>query len=124
MGHSPRTVEANQRRRQQQQWAELMTKAKPDSLTEGEVELSEYPLTKAPKSRPITAWVRCAGHPVKVRGFAWMWTERAVKIRWLTPLTVWHEAWVWEGAVVPRGMETGELNGQRLGLSVNAPRDD
>lgn len=60
---------------------------------------------------------------MKVKGFASMWTERAVKIRWLTPLIVWHEAWVWECAVVRRRMETGELNGQRLGLSVNAPRD-
>ncbi|MFW8744789.1 hypothetical protein [Mesorhizobium japonicum] len=41
MGQTPRAAEANHRARQQRQWAELMAKAKPESLTEVEVELSE-----------------------------------------------------------------------------------
>lgn len=79
-------------------------------------------MSKAPSPRPVLAWVRYAGHPVRVKGWTSMWTERAVKVRWLTPLIVWHEAWVWEGAVRARQAEQNERGGERLGLSPNSPK--
>ena len=120
MGQTPGAAEANQRAREQRQWAELMTKATPEGLTETEAELSHYLCRKAPQPRPVLGTLR--GPPGEGKG--WTSVDRSgVKVRWLTPLIVWHEAWLWEGAVQSRQVKPNEQAGECLGLSPNAPRE-
>jgi hypothetical protein len=71
----------------------------PATLTREEQELDVYPLTKPPKPRPVTAWVRYEMTPMKVQAHAVAWTSQAVAIEWTTPSGATHRAWVWSSAV-------------------------
>lgn len=82
-----------------QRLLEIATRgAKPQTLTPSELELDEEPLTRAPKPRPIRAWVRFGEIPVLVDAEACSWTTYAVAIRFTTSETE-HKIWVWSSAI-------------------------
>ncbi|MBP2422205.1 hypothetical protein [Microbacterium imperiale] len=70
------------------------------SLSREEIGLDDEPVTIDPKPKPVRAWVRFGGTPVRVDGQACRWTSDAVAIRFLVG-EVEHRTWVWASAVTP-----------------------
>jgi len=102
VGTSKRFAAAYDRRAEERFAEQAMLDFQPVTLREKELELETEPLTKAPKPRPVSAWVRYGDVAVKVDAWAVAWTEFAVAIRWTTPSTDEHKAWVWASAVRSR----------------------
>jgi hypothetical protein len=69
-----------------------------ETLTDSELELDKRPLTRAPVARPVKAWVRFGGVPLRVDAEACSWTPRAVAIRFRIDGHE-HRCWVWVGAI-------------------------
>ena len=71
----------------------------PQTLSDAELELDVYPLTKTPIPVPASAWVRYGDLALKIEVEVVAWTPRAVAIRWVTPSGEKHRSWVWASAV-------------------------
>ena len=71
----------------------------PTSLTDVELELDTYPLTKTPRPHAVRAWVRYGPVALRVEARAVAWTTRAVALEWTSPGEEMHRAWVWASAV-------------------------
>lgn len=70
----------------------------PETLTGEELDLKREPLTRTPVPRPVRAWVRYDGVPLRVEAELVAWTRAAAAVRWrLGDLE--HRAWVWGSAV-------------------------
>ena len=102
MGTSNRYAAAYDRRAEERFAEQAMLGNLPVTLREKELELDSEPLTRAPKPRPVSVWVRYRDIAVKVDGWAVAWTDFAVAVRWTTPNAQEHKAWVWASAVRPR----------------------
>lgn len=87
--------------------------ARPDTLTEAELDREHQDLTKPPVPRPCAAWVRyivatpAAGQTSQLASFLvdaelCAWTPRAAAIRWRVSAERVDRAWVWASAVEPR----------------------
>ena len=76
-----------------------MASSVPHSLSDEELELSRFDLTRTRNPRPVRAWVRYSAGAVNVDARAVAWTERAVAIEWNTISGESHRAWVWGSAV-------------------------
>jgi len=79
----------------------------PTSLTDVELELDIYPLTKTPRPQAVRAWVRYGPVALHVEARAVAWTARAVALEWVSPSGEIHRSWVWASAV-----ETNPAPGQ------------
>jgi hypothetical protein len=102
MGSNRRYAESLDRLSTERQAAAAMREHEPTSLTTQELDLDEEPLTRAPKPRPVSAWVRYGPRPVLIDAEAVAWTDHAVAIRWRTPDGREDKAWVWSSAVRAR----------------------
>ena len=80
----------------------IMPSGQPRDLSDEELQLNVYPLTRDPRPRAVKAWVRYPTAPLQVDALAVAWTPRAVAIRWPGPDGVEHRAWVWASAVEKR----------------------
>ena len=78
---------------------EMMMRGTPQTLTDAELELGVYPLTRTPLPVQAQAWVRYGDLATKVDVEVVAWTPRAVAVRWMTPTGQQHRAWVWASAV-------------------------
>jgi len=108
MGSTTKYADFYEREATNKHWAEVMAKGVPASLKSFEIDLEHQALTRSPKARPVTAWVRYGDEAVHVLGWTTAWTDRAVAVRWITPHGVEHKAWVWSGAVEPRELTHSE----------------
>ena len=99
MGTSKRYAEAVDRRMDARVVEKIMRSGEPLSLTDVELQLDIYPLTRDPQPGAVKAWVRYPAAPVQVDALAVAWTPRAVAIKWPGPDGVEHRAWVWASAV-------------------------
>jgi len=77
----------------------IMRDSEPVSLTDTELDLDRYDVTRTRNPRPVSAWVRYGAVPLRVEARAVAWTERAVAIEWTTPAGESHHAWVWASSV-------------------------
>ena len=75
----------------------VMRDKTPLSLSEVELELETYPLTKTPKPLAVKVWVHYDNIAIKVEARAVAWTSRAVAVEWDAPGGR-HRAWVWASA--------------------------
>lgn len=82
--------------------ARIMESSEPYSLSDEELELSRFDLTRTRNPRPVSAWVRYADGALRVEGVVVGWTERAVAVEWTTASGAVHHAWVWASAVESR----------------------
>ena len=80
----------------------IMRSSAPLALSDEELELDRYDLTRTRNPKPVRAWVRYAGGPLLVDAHVHAWTDRAVAIEWPGPDTTPHRVWVWVSAVEPR----------------------
>jgi len=78
---------------------EMMMRGTPQTLTDAELELGLYPLTRTPLPVQAQAWVRYGDLALNVDVEVVAWTPRAVAVRWMTPTGQQHRAWVWASAV-------------------------
>ena len=99
MGTNKRYADAVDRRMDSRVVEKVMRSGAPLSLTDDELQLDVYPLTRTPQPEPVTAWVRYPAAPIQVEGLAVAWTPRAVAIKWKGPDDGEHRAWVWASAV-------------------------
>ena len=99
VGTNKRYADAVDRRMDSRVVEKVMRSGAPLSLTDDELQLDVYPLTRTPQPEPVTAWVRYPAAPIQVEGVAVAWTPRAVAIRWKGPDGAEHRAWVWASAV-------------------------
>jgi hypothetical protein len=79
----------------------VMRDKTPLSLTNEELELDTFALTKTPNPMPVRVWVRYGDIAIKVEARAVAWTPRAVAVEWNAPGGS-HRAWVWASAVEGR----------------------
>jgi hypothetical protein len=79
----------------------VMRDKSPQSLTDIELELDNFPLTRTPKPLPVKAWIHYGEIAIKVDARAVAWTARAVAVEWDAPGGS-HHAWVWASAVEGR----------------------
>lgn len=79
----------------------VMRDKSPLSLTNVELELDTFPLTRTPKPLAVKVWVRYGDVAIKVDARAVAWTSRAVAVEWDTASGP-HRAWVWASAVEGR----------------------
>ena len=92
MGTNKRYADAVDRRMDARVVEKIMRSGQPLTLTDVELQLDTYPLTRDPQPQYPAA-------PVQVDALAVAWTPRAVAIRWAGPDGVEHRAWVWASAV-------------------------
>lgn len=102
MGTNRRYADAIDRRMDDRVLQVLMRDSQPATLSPAELELDDEPLTKPPRAREVTAWVRYGDVPIRVDAEVVAWTSRAAAIRWRTPSGETHKAWVWASAVSSR----------------------
>jgi hypothetical protein len=76
----------------------IMHSGPPQSLSPEELALETMPVTRAPVSPAIRAWVRYPDGPLQVEGEAVAWSASALAIRWPVGDVV-HKAWVWSSPV-------------------------
>lgn len=79
--------------------ADVMRDHTPDGLSDNELELNRYPLTRTPKPITARAWVHYDGVPLRVQVEVVAWTPKACAIRWTTPAGREEKIWVWASAV-------------------------
>jgi len=77
----------------------LASKARPDTLTESELEFDKYPVTRPATARPVWVWVRYGAIPIRVEGELCAWTDAHAAVRWRVPGIGIHRAWVWGNAI-------------------------
>ena len=99
MGTNKRYAESVDRRMDARVVEKVMRSGQPLSLSDEELQLDVYPLTRDPQPGAVKAWVRYPAAPLQVDAFAVAWTPRAVAIKWPGPDEVEHRAWVWASAV-------------------------
>lgn len=75
--------------------ARIMAEHTPDGLSDMELELDRYPLTRPPKPVPVRAWVHYDGIPLRLAVEMVAWTPKAVAIRWTTPQGREDKIWAW-----------------------------
>lgn len=80
-----------------------MRSGKPLSLTDDELQLDVYPLTRTPRPDRVRVWVRYPAAAVQIDALMVAWTPRAVAIKWLGPDDTEHRAWVWASAIEEPG---------------------
>jgi hypothetical protein len=80
---------------------DFLTKPRPISLSEEE--LGQLQPTEPETPQQVLAWVRYPESPIRVKGEAVAFTDRAVLVRWQNRDGSTHQAWVWRSAVsIPR----------------------
>jgi len=99
VGTNKRYSEAVDRRMDDLVVAKIMRSGQPLSLSDEELQLDVYPLTRDPRPGAVKAWVRYPTASIQVEALAVAWTPRAVAIRWPGPDGHEHRAWVWASAV-------------------------
>lgn len=99
MGTSKRYANAVDRRMDARIVEKIMRSGQPLGLTEEELQLDIYPLTRDPQPGTVKAWVRYPSASIQLEALAVAWTPRAVAIRWAGPDGADHRAWVWASAV-------------------------
>ncbi|TPW78058.1 hypothetical protein FJ657_05375 [Schumannella soli] len=67
-------------------------------LTNEEIGIGKYPLTRDPNPSDVKAWVRFGSVPIVVDAQVVAWTPAAMAIRF-TVAGVEYKTWVWAGAV-------------------------
>jgi len=77
----------------------IMRSVAPLSLSDEELQLDRYPLTRDPRPSTVLAWIRYPAAAVQVEALAVAWTPRAVAVKWPRPDASEHRAWVWASAV-------------------------
>jgi hypothetical protein len=80
----------------------MMRDHPPQSLTPAELDLEHEALTRPPRAIPCTAWVRYGNDAIRVEGLITAWTPHAAAVKWTTPDSVEHRAWLWASAVTAR----------------------
>ena len=98
MGTNRRYAEQIDRRMDDRILERLARSGSLETLTRAELQLDELPTTTDPRPRPVQAWVRFGGTPVRVDAEACMWTGKAVAIRFHAAGQEFR-CWVWSGAV-------------------------
>lgn len=98
MGTSRRYADSIDRRVAQREPERVVSTV---SLSDDELELARFPLTRASVPIPVTAWVRFKGAALKVDARAVAWTPKAVAIEWEVGGSL-QRAWVWASAVERR----------------------
>jgi len=99
VGTNKRYAEAIDKRMDARVIEKIMRSGEPLSLSDIELQLDVYPLTRTPRPEPVRAWVRYPAAPVEIEALAVAWTPRAVAIKWPGPDEIMHKAWVWASAV-------------------------
>ena len=100
MGTSKRFADYYDKRWNQKRELEL-TKPRPLTLTEAELDIAHHPVTKAQNPIVVDTWIRYEQVPVRTRGRAFEWTDRAVHIKWTSLDGEERDAWVWASSVSP-----------------------
>lgn len=80
----------------------MVTRPRPISLSDEELDLQRHPVTQAHQPVPVRAWVRFYEATVRPEAEAIAWTDKAVQIRWTTQQGATLTAWVWASAVEKR----------------------
>ncbi|WP_460537839.1 hypothetical protein [Humibacter ginsengiterrae] len=76
-----------------------MTRPRPISLTDDELDLTHNHVTEASEPVKVRAFVRFHEAVIHPEAEAVAWTARAVKIRFTMQNGARHEVWVWASAV-------------------------
>ena len=76
-----------------------VTRPRPISLTEAELDLEHNRVVEATAPIPVRAFVRFHEAVIRPQAEAVAWTSRAVKIRFTMQNGARHEVWVWASAV-------------------------
>jgi hypothetical protein len=85
----------------------IMRTAEPETLSDTEKNLGSDPLTRPPQPRPARAWVRYGQQAVQIDVELVAWTDRVAAIKWASPDTIEHHAWVWASATQTRDPTSG-----------------
>jgi hypothetical protein len=80
-----------------------MVLVRPRPITLSEAELGETAPTEATDEILVNAWVRFPETPIRVHARVVAWTDHAVHVEWTMHDGATHRAWVWKGAISPRG---------------------
>lgn len=99
MGTNKRYASSVDRQMDARVLEKIMRSGSPLSLTDVELQLDVYPLTRDPRPSTVTAWIRYPAAAVQLEAEAVAWTPRAVALRWPGPDDQEHRAWVWASAV-------------------------
>jgi hypothetical protein len=76
-----------------------VTRPRPISLTDDELDLDHNEVTQADTPIPVRAFVRFHEAVIRPHAEGVEWTARAVKIRFTMQNGARHEVWVWASAV-------------------------
>jgi len=76
-----------------------VTRPRPISLTDDELDLAHHPVTEAAEPIKVRAFVRFHEAVIRPEAEAVAWTPRAVKVRFTMQNGASHEVWVWASAV-------------------------
>jgi hypothetical protein len=87
---------------------QVITRPKPISLTDEELEKDRTLVTAAKEPVPVRAWVRYPETVIRATGVALAWTDRAVLVEWETAGGGVASAWVWASAVQRATPPAGE----------------
>lgn len=77
----------------------IMRDSTPSSLTDPELELDRFPLTRTPVPERVRVWIRYRDAAIRIDAELIAWTPRACAVRWKTSTGEQHRAWVWASAV-------------------------
>jgi hypothetical protein len=77
----------------------MMRDHQPQTLTDAELDREHQDVTRPPRAIPCRAWVRYGTAAILVDGLITAWTTQAVAVKWMTPDSIEHRAWLWAGAV-------------------------
>lgn len=98
----------------------LARDTEPTGLTDAELELQRYAITRPPIAEPAWAWVRYGAIPIRVEAEVCAWTEKAGAARWVVPGKGVDRAWLWLGSLEPRSIEPTQASTYRERLRHNA----
>lgn len=84
---------------------EAVMRPQPIGLTGAELDFEHHPVRRGSGPIPVRAWVHYPAIAVDVRAEAIEWTDRAVRVRWMTLGGYKQDVWVWANAV--RRIEPG-----------------
>lgn len=84
---------------------EAVMRPQPIGLTDVELDFEHHPVKRGRGPVPVRAWVHYPAIVVDVRAEAIEWTDRAVRLRWMTLGGFKQDVWVWANAV--RRIEPG-----------------
>lgn len=77
----------------------IMRDSPPSSLTDPELELDRFPLTRTPVPERVRVWIRYRDAAIRIDAELIAWTPRACAVRCKTSTGEQHRAWVWASAV-------------------------